>query len=45
MQVPFIDFHTHSRQNGDDVLEVVSLHGAQDKDVKYYTIGYHPGGH
>ncbi len=42
MQVSYIDFHTHSRQNGDDVLEVVSLHGAKDKDVKYYTIGYHP---
>lgn len=42
MPVPFIDFHTHSRWNGDDVIEVVSLHGAQEKDVKYYTIGYHP---
>lgn len=24
------------------MIEVVSLHGAQEKDVKYYTIGYHP---
>ncbi len=42
MKIPYIDFHTHSRWNGDDVLEVVSMHGAQDKDVIYYTVGYHP---
>ena len=39
---PFIDFHTHSRWNGDDILEVVSIHGTQKKEVTFYTIGYHP---
>jgi TatD DNase family protein len=39
---PFIDFHTHSRWNGDDIVEVVSIHGKQKRDVIFYTIGYHP---
>ena len=39
---PLIDFHTHSRWNGDDILEVVSIHGTQKKEVTFYTIGYHP---
>ncbi|MFZ1748740.1 MAG: TatD family hydrolase [Saprospiraceae bacterium] len=42
MDYPYIDFHTHSRLYQDDVIEVVSLHRDQIKDVKYYTVGHHP---
>ena len=42
-QLKFIDFHTHSQiQDGDDVLEVVSIHPDKYKHATYYTIGYHP---
>lgn len=39
---PFIDFHNHSNWHGEEVIEVVSIHGNQDKKAKLYTIGYHP---
>lgn len=40
--IPFIDFHNHSEWHGGDILEVVSIHGNQNKKAKYYTIGFHP---
>ena len=40
--VPYIDFHNHAIWHQPDVIEVVSIHGAQQKNKKYYTIGYHP---
>lgn len=40
--VPYIDFHNHSIWHQPDVIEVVSIHGNQQKNKKYYTIGYHP---
>ncbi|MCZ2100297.1 MAG: TatD family hydrolase [Chitinophagales bacterium] len=39
---PYIDFHNHSIWHQPDVIEVVSIHGLQQKNKKYYTIGYHP---
>ena len=40
---PFIDFHNHSQWHQDnEVLEIVSIHGDQQKDAKFYTYGYHP---
>ncbi len=39
---PYIDFHNHSKWHDDGVIEVVSIHGNQEKKLKYYTIGYHP---
>ncbi|MBK8349871.1 MAG: TatD family hydrolase [Saprospiraceae bacterium] len=41
MNVPYIDFHTHSLRQA-DTIEVVSLHNDQQKVVKLYTIGFHP---
>lgn len=41
-ELPYIDFHCHSMWNGDDTIEVVSLHNGQQKDCQYYTIGHHP---
>lgn len=38
----YIDFHTHSMWNGDDTIEVVSVHGHQQKQCHYYTLGFHP---
>lgn len=39
---PYIDFHNHSMWNGGDTIEVVSIHGAQQKECRYFTIGHHP---
>ena len=40
---PFIDFHNHSQWHEDnEVLEIVSIHGDQQKDAKFYSYGYHP---
>jgi len=39
---PYIDFHNHSKYHNDEVVEVVSIHGTQEKKLTYYTIGYHP---
>lgn len=39
---PFIDFHNHSNWHGSEVIEVVSIHDHQDKNAKFYTIGFHP---
>lgn len=40
----FIDFHTHSLRNKgiNDILEIVSLHGNEEKEKSYYTVGHHP---
>ncbi len=40
--IPYIDFHNHSIWHQPDVVEVVSIHGTQQKNKKYYTIGFHP---
>jgi TatD DNase family protein len=40
--IPYIDFHNHSIWHQSDVIEVVSIHGNQIKNKKFYTIGYHP---
>lgn len=37
-----IDFHTHSKREKDDILEVVSIHPNRKKPCNWYTIGYHP---
>lgn len=42
MNNPYIDFHNHSIWHEEDVIEVVSIHGSQQKNKKYYTIGFHP---
>jgi TatD DNase family protein len=41
-KIPIIDFHTHSRREENEIIEVISLHPGKIKDKKYYTIGYHP---
>lgn len=42
IEAPYIDFHNHSKWNGNDVLEVVSIDGHKLKEAHFYTIGYHP---
>jgi TatD DNase family protein len=42
LTAPFIDFHTHSKRESDEVIEVISLHDSQQKSSRYYTIGFHP---
>lgn len=37
-----IDFHTHSKRETDDILEVVSIHHQQQKTCDWYTVGFHP---
>lgn len=37
-----IDFHTHSKRETSDILEVVSVHHQQKKHCDWYTIGFHP---
>lgn len=41
-KIPIIDFHTHSRREENEIIEVISLHPGKIRDKKYYTIGYHP---
>lgn len=42
MIFPYIDFHTHRSIYDDKHIEVVSLHGDQNKYCKFYTVGFHP---
>lgn len=37
-----IDFHTHSKRETDDVLEVVSIHPQRKEPSDWYTVGFHP---
>ncbi len=41
-QVPYIDFHNHGIWHASDVIEIVSVHGDQEKKKRFYTIGFHP---
>lgn len=38
----YIDFHTHRWHQNMDVVEILSLHGAQSRDKQGFTIGFHP---
>lgn len=37
-----IDFHTHSKREAEEVLEVVSIHPHRKEAIDWYTIGFHP---
>lgn len=37
-----IDFHTHSKRENDDILEVVSIHPKRKAPWDWYTLGHHP---
>ncbi len=37
-----IDFHTHSKRETDDTLEVVSIHKDKKEPWDWYTVGFHP---
>lgn len=38
----FLDFHTHSLSDEDNVLDIISLHPGVERKHKWYTTGYHP---
>jgi TatD DNase family protein len=37
-----IDFHTHSKREKNDIIEVVSIHPQRKQPSDWYTIGFHP---
>ncbi|NJN78827.1 MAG: hypothetical protein HC803_11320 [Saprospiraceae bacterium] len=37
-----IDFHTHSKRETDDIIEVVSIHSQKKEPWDWYTVGFHP---
>jgi TatD DNase family protein len=41
-QQMLIDFHTHSKRETDEILEVVSIHRHRKEPSNWYTVGFHP---
>lgn len=43
-KIKYLDFHTHQQRHVDSevILEIVSLHLGQEKEVGYFTVGLHP---